>query len=626
MRVHLVVAARRPGVPLPPAVLAAAREGITCAFPVPPATVTAREWLSARGDAALLSWSNEPEGHGTPVMCAGGGRVAGLTGHLADPADADRLLAAPRLGEVAAHAGGCFSVFRASDEEVGAATGLTRACPVFFAETSEVHVFGSRALLVHLAARAAETGSERPGIVWDVPALESMVRIGYFLSDETPFDGVGALPPAAEIRVAAGRRTVTVAPLPEARPRPASRRAMRAQVNELADALLAAVEPLRGTTEPVRLSLTGGRDSRLLAALLHRAGIPFTAATAGEDDHPDVVLARRVASALGVEHRVTRPKRSEDGADLVVPHPLTRTRNVLSACEGMLSAYENVPAATRFDPVPRMSGHGGEILRGGFLQNQEDLEPRALRRRVDGFFTRNADLLTREGREHAEILAAPWRERCRADGPRTLDHFYLMYRVGRWHAASRASLLRTGTPVPPFLDNRVVRTALSIDPVWRRSEEVVHGVIGVFAPRLRDVPIEGKPWRFEAERTETTLLDRVRRRLRPPAPGGRPGNGPGGDVSRAPAAKAWNWRLNPTGELAELLGTGIADARGEVVAEQLTGIFDEAGAATLSAAFPARRVDAAWHLYTVSTMLTEGFADPAPPGLPTLRVPRPASR
>ncbi|GLW99487.1 asparagine synthase-related protein [Microtetraspora sp. NBRC 16547] len=620
MRVHLVITAKRAGVPLPLVALDAARRTIPRAFPVPAATVTAREWRSTAGDTALLSWSNEPEGHGSPIMCSGSGRVAGLTGHLAEPAEVDRLLAAPRLGETAARTGGVFSIFRAGEEEVSAATGLTRACPVFYAETSNVHVVGSRALLVHLVARAAGTSSSRPEIVWDLPALESMVRAGYFLSDETPFHGVSALPPAAEIKITAGRRVITATPLPEARATPTSRRGTRAQIDELADALVAAVRPLRNTAEPVRLSLTGGRDSRLLAALLYKADIPFVTATSGHDDNPDVVLAGRVAEALGVRHNVARPKRSESGAELIVPHPRVRSHNVLFACEGMMSAYENTPGSGRFDPTPRMSGHGGEILRGGFLHNQADLDAKAIMRRVDGLFGKNADLLTKEAKEHAHALASPWRERCRGDGAGALDHLYLAYRVGRWHAASRASLLRGQNPVPPFLDNLVVRTALSVDPLWRRSEALIHGVIGAFAPQLRDIPIEGRPWRFTAESSDRTLLDRLRLRL----PNlGRPSEAVASQaIAFGPANKPWNWRTKPSRELTGLMHADIADARGALRADGLERIVDAAGVMRL----PESRMDVLWHLYTVSVMLTDAFASPAPPDLPPLHIPVPGFR
>ncbi|GAA3182092.1 asparagine synthase-related protein [Nonomuraea roseoviolacea] len=621
MRVHLALAARRAGVPLPSVVLEAAREAISRAFPVPAATVTASGWRSATGDTALLSWSNEPEGHGPPTLGSGAGRVAGLTGHLADPGDVDRLLAAPRLGEAAVRTGGVFSIFRAGEGQVSAATGLTRACPVFYAETAGVHVVGSRALLVHLAARAAETASHRPEIVWDLPALESMVRTGYFLSDETPFRGVGALPCAAEITITAGRRAITVSPPPEPRAAPTSRRATRAHVDELADALLAAVRPLRDTAEPVRLSLTGGRDSRLLAALLHRAGIPFVTATSGHDDSADVVLARRVAEALGVRHSVSRPRRSEGGGELIVPHPRVRTHNTLFACEGMISAYENIPGGTRYDPTPRMSGHGGEILRGGFLQNQADPDPKAIRRRVDALFGRNADLLTSEGREHAHAVASPWRERCREDGPGALDHLYLAYRVGRWHAASRASLLRAQNPVPPFLDNLVVRTALGMDPLWRRSEALIHGVIGAFAPQLRDVPVEGRPWRFTAEARDPTPVERLRSRLRLPVRKGAAPE-PGGPV---PAGKPWNWRLEPSPELLGLMRAGIVEAHEALKGDGLAAVVDEPHIVGAGEEAPGGRMDVLWHMYTVSVMLTDAFASPAPPDLSSLSIPVPES-
>ncbi|WP_285704559.1 asparagine synthase-related protein [Microtetraspora sp. NBRC 16547] len=620
MRVHLGVAARRAGVPLPSEALAAAREAITRAFPVPAETVVAGEWQSARGDISLLSWSNEPEDHGLPVTVHGDGRVAGVTGHLSRPPDADTLLAASRLGETAGRTGGCFSVLRAGDDDLAAATGSTGACPIFYAETPEVHVVGTRALLVHLVAQAARTGSARPEIVWNLLALESMVRMGYFLSDETPFEGVTVLPPGGEIRIAGGRRIVTVVPLPVARPMPTSRRDIRSQVGELADALLSSVEPLLGTAEPVRLSLTGGRDSRLLAALLHGAGIPFVATTSGNDGDPDVELARRVAAALGVEHRVHRPKRSPDGGSVVVPHPLVRAHNVRYACEGMLSAYENVPGQARFDPAPRMSGHGGEILRAGFLHNQEDPGHKAVRRRMEGFYAKNADLLTERAREHTRALAAPWLARCDENPAEALDHFYVTYRVGRWHAASRASLLRTSRPIPPFLDNRVVRTALSMDPLWRRSEDVVHRVIDHFAPELRGIPIEGRPWRFEVERSDHGFVNRIlrrRARTRPPVAG------TAGTAGGAGGGKPWNWRLTPSEELAGLLREGVAAAGEARVRESLASLVEGDELGRFLAILPRRRMDVVWNLYTVATMMADGFSDPSPPGLAPLRIPRP---
>jgi hypothetical protein len=270
-----------------------------------------------------------------------------------------------------------------------------------------------------------------------------------------------------------------------------------------------------------------------------------------------------------------------------------------------------------------MSGHGGEVLRGGFLQNQADLDARAVRRRVDGLFSKNADLLTKEARAHARALASPWQDRCREDGAKALDHLYLTYRVGRWHAASRASLLRSQNPVPPFLDNLVVRTALSMDPLWRRSEALIHGVISAFAPRLRDIPVEGSPWRFTTESSGHTLMDRLRLRR------AKPGRTSKGDASTPaafdPAAKPWNWRLAPSSELIDLMCESIVDACGARGRDGLASIVDAAGVARLRESLPKQRMDVLWHLYTVSVMLTDGFSAPGSPDLPPLHIPYPGS-
>ncbi len=75
----------------------------------------------------------------------------------------------------------------------------------------------------------------------------------------------------------------------------------------MAEALAEAVRPLGERAAPVQLSLTGGKDSRLVAAALTAAGVPFAARTHGFASHPDVIVAGLIASRLGVEHTVTEP-------------------------------------------------------------------------------------------------------------------------------------------------------------------------------------------------------------------------------------------------------------------------------------------------------------------------------
>ncbi|MEU0518959.1 asparagine synthase-related protein [Streptosporangium sp. NPDC006007] len=589
MRVYLGLAAKRPEAGIPDAMLHTVRGAIDSAFPAPPEVVRSREWH--RPGISLFAWTNEPDDSRLPpLLSTGHDRVTGVNGYLAAPGDVDRLASTPELSTESV--GGCFSAFRATRTELSAATAIHRACPVYHAENPDLHVIGSRALLVSLAAFG-----ER--IEWDVLALQAMIRQGYFLSDETPYRGVTALPPSSAVTVRGGSRTITETPLPAAAPAPTSRGGRKKLVEGLADTLLATVEPLRAAGEPVNLALTGGRDSRLAAAVLHAAGIPLRATTNGLDGHPDVIIAGRIARALGIEHTVIPPARAERKDAVLVEHPLARTYETLRTCEGMTSAYESIVGYLPYNARPTMSGQSGEVLRAGsFLLLQSDLSAKALRRRVDATFLRDPALFTEAANEHARELARPWQER---GGLEALDHMYVSYRIGRWQAGARAGSLRRGDPIWPFLDNRVVRAALGLDQTWRLSEEVIHRLTAGLAPSLRNVPIEGKPWRFTVGRRYYPWQRRPGFLTAPKTGGG------------------WSWRTGPDETLTAVLRDhvlGHLDLLAPIVApDEVRRLFADP---------VLKRPAQGWHLYTVATMLSGVYPGRAPEGLTPIRVPIPS--
>ena len=195
-----------------------------------------------------------------------------------------------------------------------------------------------------------------------------------------------------------------------------------------------AVAPLRDAPGPVELSLTGGKDSRLIAAALARAGVPARARTYGFPGHPDVVIAAQVARELGLEHEVVEPRTTgaagpggttgtdgangADGAGVggitgaariagaagsrVVQEVdvLGRLRATVLVADGMLSAFENVG---RPDPdagsATVIGGHGGELLRGGYAK----IIPGSAARRAAG----SAELLRRPDHAPAPAAAGP---------------------------------------------------------------------------------------------------------------------------------------------------------------------------------------------------------------------------
>jgi asparagine synthetase B (glutamine-hydrolysing) len=377
---------------------------------------------------------------------------------------------------------------------VAAATGITRIDPVYLARTGGAVILSDRASWA--AATAGRLGDADPIL------YGALLSLGYPLGAVTPFTGVRALGPATSCRASAG--TITEgkrAGLPKPGPGGAPGAA------RVAEALVQAVTPLRAWPEPVELSLTGGKDSRLIAAALVGAGVPVRARTYGFPGHPDVVVATLVARELGIEHTVAQPRTAGDDearqAAVQEVDVLGRLRATVLVADGMLSAFENVgrPDPARPDPssgAAVIGGHGGELLRGGYAK----IIPGSAARRAAG----SAELLRRlamrrvpllRARWRAAYLAglAPWVAAVAAHPQPALDEFYLVNRAGRWSAAARQAYSIRSAMIQPFFDDGVVRAARSVPLAERLDDRLVRGAIAALYPSLLDIPLAADRWK-----------------------------------------------------------------------------------------------------------------------------------
>ena len=75
--------------------------------------------------------------------------------------------------------------------------------------------------------------------------------------------------------------------------------------DEITDALVTNFRTLRSSSDPLRLALSGGKDSRLCLALAKAAGLqgPHVTITNGPVDSPEVLCAAAVAEAAGFRHK-----------------------------------------------------------------------------------------------------------------------------------------------------------------------------------------------------------------------------------------------------------------------------------------------------------------------------------
>jgi hypothetical protein len=398
---------------------------------------------------------------------------------------------------------------------VHARTALTRVDPVYLAEVAGAVVVSDRACWA--AAVTGRMGDPDPAMA------AAFLSLGYPVGDATPFRGVRALGGDRTLRLAGGRpadRHLASGHLADGHLAGAEDERL-VGADRVAEALKEAVRPLGGTDAPVELSLTGGKDSRLVAAALAAAQVPFRAHTHGFAGHPDVVVAGLIAGRLGVEHTVTRPRPpgAPDEADV-----LRRLRAAVLVSDGMLSAFENVgwpDPQWACGPV-EAGGHGGELLRGGYAQAAWRTPaawriPAALRaaaapldavaaaelfRRMT---TRRLSLL-RPGPARAYLAGLAPQTAALARGPlAALDDFYLVNRAGRWSAAARQAYLLRSRLIQPLFADGVMRAARAVPLRDRMSDRLHRDVLGVLCPGLLSLPLAGTPWHGEP-RTAATVL------------------------------------------------------------------------------------------------------------------------
>ena len=109
------------------------------------------------------------------------------------------------------------------------------------------------------------------------------------------------------------------------------------------------------------MQLSGGRDSRVLAAAAAAGGVEAEMRTTGTLDAPDVQLARQVTDVLGLEHRVASPQ-PDDGMHTRLPE---MARWLALTGGGAISLeYAAGYFSAREGPLPLwVNGQGGEIAR-----------------------------------------------------------------------------------------------------------------------------------------------------------------------------------------------------------------------------------------------------------------------
>jgi len=331
---------------------------------------------------------------------------------------------------------------------------------------------------------------------WNRRAINCLALFGHTIGEDTLHPNVRRLPYAATV-TADGTSVRTVSHDHEWSELFAPR---SPTTMEEAISTLARVFEESAVTNAV-VSLSAGFDSRLLLALALRRGDRPIALTMGHEASTDVIVARQIASALGLEHRVVR---------LEARDYLTHARAIVAATSGTKTAANwhtdlYVRRAGLASNTVHFVGSNGEFARTFFF----DLGgvARAAAKGASVFIEPYvaARLARRAGRFPAPLLAGgPGPRGCALDATRAsraltkgfleaLDCFYATERVRHFIGNGLALYAQHCAPRSPFLDARWMRAVAALPRRDRLGSNYHRQAVATLWPRLLDFPMGLEP-------------------------------------------------------------------------------------------------------------------------------------
>jgi asparagine synthase (glutamine-hydrolysing) len=288
-------------------------------------------------------------------------------------------------------------------------------------------------------------------------------------------------------------------------------RVPRGEVTRLATFLSALSGHAVGPGGEGRLLLTGGRDSRIVLALMLAGGVRPRCFTSGPPSSPDVMLARRLASHVGSTHAT----REIAAADIVRAWDGAAPRMV-ARFDGLVSLWSiagDLVDASEEEPVSFM-GLGGEVAKefygdSRFVLTRPDAD-RVYAQMAPILARTHGGLLRREVpgivERHARAVIARSIEQ--GTPPENLaTAFYTEERLRRWSGSNLR--MGAGEVVVPMFARPFVEAAWSLAPASRLLEVLHRDLLQVLRPDLLEIPFDRGPlsrfprarivrWRLEA--------------------------------------------------------------------------------------------------------------------------------
>lgn len=378
---------------------------------------------------------------------------------------------------------------------------------IYWGQGQDVSVISSRAALAAgllVADRGGEPKRDALGAGWLAFGIHAMGR-------QTGFEQVSVVSQGARLEIDPGE-AVRVLP-PAHRPWHFDPKSTPSPKEALAEARLeiaVAIRMAHSLPAPTCAGLTGGKDSRLVLALVLADGLADDVEfqTAGRRDLPDVVVASQIAESFGLRH-VVNPGRSKpwgpwrEAVDAAVrdEHPDASSREIgfrITAWKG--SGAGNVAeldlGRPPFIDQVLLSGGCGEALRTNYPATARFRSKEAMARDFPaGLNLGTAGILRPDSLAYyrRELHHLFFDDSIETDTAQdVVDAFYIQNRLRRW--------LGTGVETDsqsrsfPLYSITAVRLAFAIGAESRRAEWIHYQLIRQNCEPLLHVPFAGSEW------------------------------------------------------------------------------------------------------------------------------------
>lgn len=414
--------------------------------------------------------------------------------------------------------GGYYNLLTIENDEVNVYNSITRTEPVYYYENNKCITIGNRASLVFAMA------NKTLNFEYNLDALISMCTTGWPAHDLVPFKGVKLLDNGSKVSVENGRLNVGIY-----KPYQFDELDNISNIDEVYDDLcnefIKGTKILKNFTSNITIGLTGGKDSRLAAALCKEAGIDFSCVTSGGELDRDVIVASEVAKILNVEHEYTMPKEIKEIPKVDIFEFLNRQ---IIQGEGLSSIYDPCyPVRTKASV--QYAGHGGAIYKGGYDNIKGGRRPEIENEQMALRFVNNLNL-----HNSAKFLtkgAIKTQEKINQDivnkffstnFPQSnfYDYMYTVYREGRGTGSSRQASAYGSFQNSPFLNDNAIIKGLKIPLELRVNHKLYFNVLLRLKPELAYHRFGDSRWKFEENGPEpgTSFEDWKKREPLPETP------------------------------------------------------------------------------------------------------------